>query len=93
MVDIRSYDPALPGDIKAITDIYGHPVAHGRASFEIEPPSRAEMIVRIDSLLAADYPVLITEQDGVVVGYAYAGPHKSRHGYRLTVDKSIYIQR
>jgi phosphinothricin acetyltransferase len=91
MVDICSYDPAVPDDITAITDIYGHHVAHGRASFETEPPSLAEMTARIDSLLAADYPVLIAEQDGVVVGYAHAGPHKSRHGYRLTVENSIYI--
>lgn len=91
MVNIRSYNPALLDDIKAITDIYDHHVAHERASFETEPPSRAEMTARIDSLVTADYPVLIAERDEVVVGYAYAGPHKTRHGHRLTVEGSIYI--
>ena len=91
MMNIRSYDPASPDDIKAITNIYGYHVLHGRASFETEPPSRAEMTARIDSLLAADYPVLVAESDGAVCGYAYAGPHKTRHGYRLTVEDSIYL--
>ena len=91
MVTIRKHDPTRPGDIRAITDIYGYHVLHGRASFETEPPSCAEMTARIDSLLAADYPVLVAELYGAVCGYAYAGPHNARHGYRMTVEDSIYI--
>ena len=91
MVKIRNYDPARPGDINAITEIYGHHVLHGRASFETEPPTLADMTSRIDTLLAGDYPVLVAELNGAVLGYAYAGPHKARHGYRLTVEDSIYI--
>lgn len=91
MVNIRSLDPARPGDISAITEIYGHHVLYGRASFETEPPTLAEMTGRIDNLLAGGYPVLVAEHDGTVLGYAYAGPHKPRNGYRLTVEDSIYV--
>ena len=91
MVNIRSHDPERPGDINAITGIYGHHVLHGRASFETEPPTREDMTGRIGTLLAGGYPVLVAELDGAVLGYAYAGPHNARHGYRLTVEDSIYI--
>lgn len=91
MVNIRSYDPSRPGDISAITAIYGHHVRCGRASFETTPPTSADMTGRIDALLAADYPVLVAEIDGTVLGYAYAGPHNARGGYRLTVEDSIYV--
>jgi L-amino acid N-acyltransferase YncA len=91
MTTIRSYDPARSGDIQAITKIYGHHVQHGTASFETDPPSRTEMTRRIAPLLDGSYPVLVAEQDNVVIGYAYAGPHNPRHGYRLTVEDSIYV--
>ena len=92
MVNIRSYNPSRPDDINAITAIYAHHVLFGRASFETAPPTPADMKGRIDALLAGDYPVLVAESDGTVLGYAYAGPHKARHGYRLTVEDSIYVQ-
>lgn len=91
-MSIRSYDPARPGDINAISEIYGHHVLYGRASFETEPPTLADMTARINTLRAADYPILVAETDGKVRGYAYAGPHKARQGYRLTVEDSIYVQ-
>ena len=74
MVHIRSYDPSRPGDIHAITDIYGHHVRYGRASFETEPPTLTDMTARIDTLLGEDYPVLVAETGGTVRGYAYSGP-------------------
>ena len=45
-----SIRPATPNDIAAITRIYGHAVMHGTASFEIEPPSEAEMARRQQEL-------------------------------------------
>ncbi|MEP6591257.1 MAG: N-acetyltransferase family protein, partial [Gemmatimonadota bacterium] len=36
-------------------------------------------------------PWLVAEQGGVVVGYAYAGKWKTRHGYRFTVESTVYL--
>ncbi|MDJ0387637.1 GNAT family N-acetyltransferase [Roseomonas sp. E05] len=84
--------PATAEDIPAITAIYAHHVRHGCASFEIEPPDMAEMRRRQDALLAQDMPYLVLEQDGVVLGYAYAGPYRPRPAYRDTVENSIYVR-
>src|SRR5262249_53988314 len=83
--------PATPADIAAITRIYAHAVCHGTASFEIDPPGEAEMVRRQDALLAGDFPYLVAEVDGLVVGYAYAGPYRARPAYRFTVEDSIYL--
>ena len=91
MITIRGYDPLRAGDIAAITEIYRHHVLHGRASFETEPPADTDMKARMESLLAEGYPVLVAELGGAVTGYAYAGPHKARRGYRLTVEDSVYV--
>jgi len=84
--------PATAEDIPAITAIYAHHVRHGRASFEIEPPDEAEIRRRQEALLAQDMPYLVLEQDGTVLGYAYAGPYRPRPAYRDTVENSIYVR-
>jgi len=86
-----SIRPATPADIPAITRIYAHAVRHGTASFEYDPPDEAEMARRQRALLEGGYPYLVAGIGGAVVGYAYAGPYRTRPAYRYTVENSIYI--
>lgn len=59
-------------------------------SFEETAPGPEEMRRRI--VAAGDlFPWLAFERDGVVLGYAYASPHRSRAGYRWSVDVSVYV--
>src|SRR2546423_114218 len=90
MSDI-SIRPATPADIPAITHVYAHAGRHGTASFELEPPDEAEMTRRQRALLDGGYPYLVAEIDGALVGYAYAGPYRTRPAYRYSVENSIYI--
>ena len=83
--------PAALSDIPAITRIYRHAVKHGTASFELEAPTEAEMRKRMEILLAGKFPYIVAEIDGVVVGYAYAGPYRARPAYRFSVENSIYV--
>jgi L-amino acid N-acyltransferase YncA len=83
--------PARPSDITTITRIYAHAVRHGTASFELDPPEQAEMARRQDALIAGGFPYLVAEDDGGILGYAYAGPYRARPAYRFTVEDSVYI--
>jgi L-amino acid N-acyltransferase YncA len=82
---------AGPADTPAITRIYADAVAHGTASFEVEPPDEAEMARRQRTLLDGGFPYLVAEIDGRVAGYAYAGPYRERPAYRWTVEDSVYV--
>lgn len=84
---------AGPADIPAITQIYADAVAHGTATFEIEPPDEAEMLRRQQALSARNYPYLVAEHAGIVIGYAYAGPYRDRRAYDWCIEDSIYIAR
>ncbi len=88
MTTLRS---ATLKDIPEITAIYAHWVLTGTATFELEPPSEAEMRLRFESITAAGYPYLVAEQDGRIAGYAYANAHRPRPAYRFTVEDSIYV--
>ena len=82
---------ARPADIAAITRIYAQVVEHGTATFEIEPPTEAEMARRQRGLLADGYPFLVAEVDDLVAGYAYAGSYRARPAYHWCVEDSIYL--
>lgn len=88
---ILSLRDSRAGDIPAIAGIYGHWVRHGLASFELDAPEEAEMARRREALLAGGYPYLVAEAEGRVLGYAYAGPYRTRPAYRFAVENSIYV--
>jgi L-amino acid N-acyltransferase YncA len=83
--------PATPADIPAIAAIYRAAIVGGTASFELEPPSEAEMLRRLEAIIAAGYPYFVAELDGRVAGYAYANAYRTRPAYRFTVENSVYI--
>jgi phosphinothricin acetyltransferase len=82
---------SLDADLPAIAAIYAHAVTTGTASFEYDPPDVAEMGRRRADVLGKGYPYLVAEQNGVVVGYAYANTYRARPAYRFSVEDSIYI--
>jgi len=81
---------AQPSDAEAMAAIYAPIVRDTTISFEVEPPTAAEMARRIGATLAT-HPWLVAERDGLVIGYAYAGRHRDRAAYRWSVDVSAYI--
>ncbi len=85
--------PSTEADIPAIAAIYAHHVLTGTASFETEPPDTAEMARRRADVLARGLPYLVAEgPEGAVLGYAYAGPYRTRAAYGRTVENSIYVR-
>jgi L-amino acid N-acyltransferase YncA len=82
---------ATAHDAAAIQAIYAPHVLRGSATFELVPPDVAEMRTRLRAIADAGHPWLVAEQDGAVIGYAYAGPYRARPAYRYTVEDSIYL--
>lgn len=83
--------PPHPGDLAAIHEIYAHHVRTGLGTFEEAPPSVEEMAGRQAAVLERGLPYLVAEADGRVLGYAYAGPFRTRSAYRYTVEDSVYV--
>jgi len=89
MAGVRHADPGR--DAAACAAIYAPHVDPGFASFEAAPPDAAEMGRRIASA-ARTHTWLVHEcDDGETAGYAYAGPHRGREGYRWSAEVAVYV--
>jgi phosphinothricin acetyltransferase len=87
-LNIRS---AEPGDAGELLSIYRPIVEETAASFESVTPSVVEFAQRIEATIAT-HIWLVGEASGIVVGYAYASPHRSRDAYRYSVETSTYVR-
>jgi phosphinothricin acetyltransferase len=87
-----SVRPTQAGDAGALAEIYAHAVLHGSGTFEEAPPAPAEMESRRLRVIAHGLPHLVTERDGVVAGFAYAAPFRSRPAYRFTAETTVYVR-
>jgi L-amino acid N-acyltransferase YncA len=84
--------PSRDGDTAPIAAIYAHYVRNDIVTFESEPPDIDELNRRRAGVQAKGLPWLVAEiEDGVIAGYAYAGPYRPREAYRFTVEDSIYL--
>ena len=85
---IRSADPDR--DAAACAAIYAPHVEGSPVSFEGEAPGATELAARIRRIVAT-HAWIVAEEDGEVVGFAYACEHRSRAAYRWAVDVSVYL--
>ncbi len=83
---------AAPEDAAALVDIYAPYVRETAITFEYDVPSVAEFAARIAHTLES-FPYLVAENDGEIVGYAYAGAFHPRAAYQWCVEMSVYVKR
>lgn len=84
--------PATPGDASAVQAIYAPYVRETAISFEYDVPSVEEMARRIEETQKG-YPWIVAEENGKVMGYAYAHIFHGRAAYQWSVETSIYVDR
>lgn len=81
---------ANEGDYSSILRIYTPFVKETMITFEYKVPSENEFVERIKKIQKT-FPLLVCEEDGVVIGYAYISRFREREAYDWSVESSIYI--
>jgi len=81
---------ATPQDAPGILAVYAPIVATTAISFELEVPTVAEMVSRIQRVLRA-HPWIVLTEGSEFLGYAYAQPWQSRAAYRWVAETSVYV--
>lgn len=81
---------ATVDDAKALLAIYAPVVEKTVVSFEVEVPTLATFIERINTI-SQKYCWLVATVNNQPVGYVYASSHRAREAYRYAVETAIYI--
>jgi L-amino acid N-acyltransferase YncA len=82
---------ANSADAAQLAEIYNFYIENSHATFETETINSNEMQRRIGEIIET-YPYLIYEENGEILGYAYAARYKARSAYRHSVEISVYIR-
>ena len=77
-------------DAARIAEIYNYYILHTIVTFEEEVLSGEEMEARLKEH-NTELPWLVYEEEGQVMGYAYAVNWRARAAYRNSVEISIYL--
>lgn len=84
------YSTVRQTDAADILAIYAPYVTDTTITFETEVPTPEEFSKRIENI-QRNYPYLVCEVDGKVVGYAYASKHRERAAYQYSAEVSVYV--
>lgn len=81
---------AVEADVPAILDIYAPYILTTTATFEYTVPALEEFLERFRGI-TAQFPWLVWEEDGEILGYAYASAPYSRAAYAWCAEPSVYL--
>ncbi|RSM71569.1 N-acetyltransferase [Kibdelosporangium aridum] len=79
-------------DAEACAAIYAPYVLDTAITFESDPPTPAEMAVRIAAASKTHAWLVLEDDDSRITGYAYGGPFKAREAYRWSCEVSVYLE-
>ncbi|MBU5641560.1 L-methionine sulfoximine/L-methionine sulfone acetyltransferase [Citrobacter braakii] len=78
-------------DCAAIAEIYNHAVLHTAAIWNDQTVDAENRISWYQARQLMGYPVLVSEENGVITGYASFGDWRNFDGFRHTVEHSVYV--
>lgn len=89
MLTIR---PAVLTDLDGITEIYNNAILETVATFDTEPKTRREQEAWFAEHGARE-PVLVAEEDDIIVGWASLSQWSDRCAYKDTAESSLYVRK
>jgi len=78
-------------DLPAILEIYNDVICHSTAVYCDEPVDLEERQRWFLHRKEADFPVLVAEKQGNILGYASFGDFRAYPGFRYTVEHSVHL--
>ncbi|MBQ7394451.1 MAG: N-acetyltransferase [Lentisphaeria bacterium] len=82
---------ATEADVPAMLDIYAPYVQNTTVSFEYEIPGPEVFLARFREI-TVQFPWLVWEENGSILGYAYAARPFERAGFSWCAEPSIYLR-
>ncbi|WP_053219910.1 GNAT family N-acetyltransferase [Virgibacillus senegalensis] len=77
-------------DIPSMLEIYNHAVEYTTATFDLEKQTIAQR-AKWFSKYGGQFPLIVAEIDGRVVGYSCLSPYREKPAYSRTCELSVYV--
>ena len=84
---------ATEQDLLAILEIYNDVLLHTTSVYSEVPHTLEMRQTWYNERITAGFPVIITEQDGIITGFATYGHFRVWPCYRFTVEHSVYVHK
>ena len=82
---------ATQADVPAILEIYAPYILTTTYTFEYDVPTQEEFLARFRSV-TEQFPWLVWEEEGRILGYAYGSAPFERAAYRWLAEDSVYLR-
>lgn len=83
---------AKPEDAQALLNIYSYYVNNTAITYDYNTPTLIEFKSKITQILE-NYPYLVAESKGQIIGYAYAKQFQSMPAYNWIAELTIYLDK
>lgn len=83
--------PYQSEDTQAILDIINYNILHSTALYDYNIRTYEQQKAILDDKLAKNFPVIVAEANGQVVGFGMYSEFRFREAYKFTVEHSVYV--
>jgi len=83
--------PAVENDLNSLLEIYNYAILNTTAIYTYHVQTLADRKVWFDKKNEDQFPVLVFEENGRVLGFATFGPFRAWPAYKYTVEHSVYV--
>jgi L-amino acid N-acyltransferase YncA len=88
---VTSVRAATSADLPAIAAIYNDAVRTSLSTFDTEPKPPEHFADRVASTRPGDHVLVAEDDEGSVLGFAYASTYRPRKAYAATRETSVYL--
>lgn len=83
--------PYKTDDTRAILDIINHNILYSTALYDYKIRSYEQQQNILEEKVSKNFPVVVAELDGQVVGFGMYSEFRFREAYKFTVEHSVYV--
>ncbi|WP_298136898.1 GNAT family N-acetyltransferase [Flavobacterium sp.] len=77
-------------DTQAILEIINYNILNSTALYDYNPRSLENQVAIFNDKLEKGFPIIVSTENGVVVGFGYYSEFRFREAYKFTVEHSVY---